>query len=115
MQKNVIFSLGNVALIDKIDSETSFFQSVLGGIGGRSRSFIPGVKLLIGSKLGKSVSINRILKFTLDELPVTLGFREKISDRNLNRFLERLGERQPVTMTGSSDGSVVKTSSIRLR
>jgi len=45
MHKNTTFSLGNIALIDKIDSETSFFASVLGGIGGRSKSFIPSVNI----------------------------------------------------------------------
>ncbi len=74
MTKNTAFSLGNVALIDKIDSETTFFASVLGGIGGRSRSFIPSVKLLISNKLNQSVSINKILDFTPDELLGTLGF-----------------------------------------
>jgi len=73
MHKNTTFSLGNIALIDKIDSETNIFASVLGGVGGRSRSFIPSVKLLISNKLNQSVSINKILDFTPDELLTTLG------------------------------------------
>ena len=67
MQNNTTFSLGNVALIDKIDSETAFLASILRGIGDRSRSFIPSVKLLISNKLNQSVSINKILDFTPDE------------------------------------------------
>ena len=85
MPQNKTFSLGNVALIDKIDSETAFLESVLGGIGGRRRSFIPYVKLLISNKLNQSVSINKILDFTLDELLATLGFTDKISERRLYR------------------------------
>jgi transposase len=98
MEKNVTFSIGNVALIDKIDSETNFFESVLLGISGRSRSFIPGVKLLISNKLNQSVSINKILDFTPDELLGTLGFDGTISDRSLYRILERLGARRPVIL-----------------
>jgi len=98
MPENTTFSLGNIALIDKIDLETTFFESVLGGIGGRSRSFIPSVKLLISNKLNQSVSINKILDFTPDELLGTLGFTDKISDRSLYRVLERLGERQPIVL-----------------
>jgi len=98
MPKNTTFSLGNVALIDKIDSETTFFESILGGIGGRSKSFIPSVKLLISNKLNQSVSINKILEFTPEELLTTLGFENKASDRSLYRVLERLGERQPVIL-----------------
>ena len=98
MPKNTTFSLGNVALIDKIDSETTFFESILGGIGGRSKSFIPSVKLLISNKLNQSVSINKILEFTPEELLTTLGFENKASDRSVYRVLERLGERQPVIL-----------------
>ena len=92
MPKNVTFSLGNIALIDKIDSETDFFESVLGNIGGRSRSLIPAVKLLISNKLNQSVSINKLLDFTPDELLKLIGFDDKISERSLYRVLERVGE-----------------------
>jgi len=98
MQQNVTFSLGNIALIDKIDSETDFFESVLRNIGGRSRSFIPAVKLLISNKLNQSVSINKLLDFTPDELLEIFGFEDRISDRSLYRVLERLGENQPVVL-----------------
>jgi transposase len=98
MHKNTTFSLGNIALIDKIDSETNFFASVLGGVGGRSKSFIPSVKLLISNKLNQSVSVNKILDFTPDELLTTLGFEGKISDRSLYRVLERLGERKSIIL-----------------
>ena len=98
MTKNVTFSLGNVALIDKIDAQTQFFESILGGIGGRSQTFIPSVKLLISNKLDQSVSVNKILDFAPDELLETLGFERKVSDRSLYRTLERLGERQPIIL-----------------
>jgi len=96
MAKNITFSLGNIALIDKIDSETDFFESVLGNIGGRSRSFIPAVKLLINNKLNQSVSINKLLDFTPDELLKLFGFEDRTSDQSLYRVLERVGENQPV-------------------
>ena len=98
MPKNVTFSLGNIALIDKIDSETNFFESVFGNIGGRSRSFIPTVKLLISNKLNQSVSINKLLDFTPDELLEIFGFEDRISDRSLYWVLERLGDNQPVVL-----------------
>jgi transposase len=56
------------------------------------------VKLLISNKLNQSVSINKILDFTPDELLTTLGFGDTISDRSLYRVLERLGERRPVIL-----------------
>ena len=96
MAKNLTFSLGNIALIDKIDSETGFFESMLGNIGGRSRSFIPAVKRLISNKLNQSVSINKVLDFTPDELLKLFRFEDRISERSLYRVLERVGENQPV-------------------
>ena len=98
MAKNITFSLGNIALIDKIDSETDFFEPVLGNIGGRSRSFIPAVKLLISNKLNQSVSINKLLDFTPNELLEIFGFEDRISDRSLYRVMERLGDNQPVVL-----------------
>lgn len=90
MAKNITFSLGNRALIDKIDSETDFLKSVPGDIGGRSRSFIPAVKLLIGNKLNQSVSIKKLLDFTPDGLLKLFVFEARISERSLCRVLERV-------------------------
>jgi transposase len=98
MHKNITFSLGNIALIDKIDSETRFFESVLEPISGRSKSFIPAVKLLISNKLNQSVSINKLLEFTPDELLKTLGFEDRISERSLYRVLERIGDGYPFVL-----------------
>jgi len=98
MAKNITFSLGNIALIDKIDAETDFSESVFGNIGGRSGSFIPAVKLLISNKLNQSVSINKILDFTPAEQLEIFGFEETISNRSLYRVLKRLGDNQPVVL-----------------
>ena len=45
--QNVTFSIGNIAVIDKIASQTDFFKSVFHNIGGKARDFIPLIKLLI--------------------------------------------------------------------
>jgi len=42
MPKNITSSLGNIALIVKIDAETEFFEFVLINIGGRD-GFVPKV------------------------------------------------------------------------
>ena len=93
MQKNVTFPIGTVALIDKIDSETGFFKKIFEPIMGKARTFIPSMKLLLNNKLGQSVSINRILDFTPEELQDLIGFKDNISERTLYRTLERIGER----------------------
>ena len=93
MKPNVTFGIGNVALIDKADASLGFFESVFGGIGGRARDFIPTVKLLMANKLEESIAIHRLLDFTPPEKLSILGFRQGISDRTLNRTLERMGEK----------------------
>lgn len=93
MKQNVTFSIGSVTLIDKADARTTFFKIVFEGIGGRARDFIPAVKLLMVNKLEESVAIHRILDFTPAEKLSMLGFKKGVSDRTLNRTLERLGEK----------------------
>lgn len=93
MRQNVTFSIGSIALIDKADVQTGFFKTVFYGLGGRARDFIPAIKLLMVNKLEESVAIHRLLDFIPMEKLSLLGFRKGISDRTLNRTLERLGEK----------------------
>lgn len=93
MKPNVTFSIGNIALIDKADAQTGFFKTVFEGLGGRARDFIPCVKLLMANKLEDSIAIHRVLEFTPVEKLSLFGFKKGISDRTLNRTLERLGEK----------------------
>ena len=93
MKQSVAFAIGAVALIDKADAQTDFFKSVFDGLGGRARDFVPAVKLLMVNKLEESVAIHRLLDFTPEEKLRLLGFRGAVSDRTLNRTLERLGEK----------------------
>ena len=93
-----VHPIGNVALIDKIDSETGFFKTVFEPVMGKARTFIPSVKLLMNNKLGPSVSINRILDFAPVEFQEIIGFNDNISERTLYRNLERCGERYPLIL-----------------
>lgn len=92
MKPNVTFPIGSVALIEKADAQTSFFSSVFGKLGGRAKEFIPCIKLLMANKLEESIAIHRLLDFTPKEKLQMLGFSKRISDRTLNRTLERLGK-----------------------
>ncbi len=92
MRQNVTFPIGAVALIDKADAKTGFFKAVFDGLGDRARDFIPAVKLLMVNKLEESMAICRLLDFTPKDKFEMLGFRKPVSDRTLNRTLERLGK-----------------------
>lgn len=84
--------------MDKIDAGTHFFDAVLGGLGGRAKTFIPSVKLLMANKLGQSLSLNRLMDFTPLEMLELLGFDKIQSDRTLYRTLERLGEQRSLVI-----------------
>lgn len=92
MKQNVTFPIGTVALIEKADDRTNFFNSVFAGLGGRAKDFIPTVKLLMVNKLGESYAVSRLLEFTPNEELELLGFENGVSDRTLNRTLERVGK-----------------------
>ena len=98
MRQNVTFPIGSVALIEKADAQTAFFNSVFWGLGGRARDFIPCIKLLMTNKLEESVAISRLPDITPKEKLDILGFKNPTSDRTLNRTLERIGENQQFVM-----------------
>lgn len=89
--ENVTFSIGNLALIDKIDARTGFLGKVFGNVGGRAQDFLPYVKLLLYNKLGNCDSISRLPDFTPSELASRMGFEGKVSRKQLYRTVERLG------------------------
>jgi len=48
MKPNVTYSIGNLAVIDKVNGELGgYFQYVFDGIGGKAKDFVPAVKLFM--------------------------------------------------------------------
>jgi hypothetical protein len=92
MKQNVTYSVGNLAVVDKVDGELSgYFQHVFGGIGGKSRDFIPMVKLFMYNRMGECLATNRFGDYPL-ELFTALGFESKPGDRSFYRMIERVGK-----------------------
>lgn len=90
--KNNSLPLGGLIILDKIDKEYCFFQSVFKGISGRMKDFIPLVKLHIYNKLTHSVSVHQILETYSYELMEHLNADKNLSERTLYRGLERIGK-----------------------
>jgi len=93
MKQNVTFSIGNVALINKVDDEYGYFNRIFGGIYGKAKNHIPSIKLFIQNRLSKCVSVNRLKDLYPTELFTKLGFSEIPSDRSLYREIERVGKK----------------------
>lgn len=96
--KNVTFSIGNLALIDKLDAQTNFFQKVFANVGGKAKNFTPCVKTLMYNKLGNCASINRVNDFLPRELLELLGFDGKPCTKQFYRTIERLGKHHAFTL-----------------
>jgi len=92
MKKNVTFSIGNLALIEKVDGDLNgYFESVFGGISGKANDFIPCVKLHMYNRLGDCLPVDRMDTYPI-ELLKKLRFKEQRSTRTFNRTLERIGK-----------------------
>jgi len=89
--KNVTFSLGSVAIIDKADVSFGFFDFLFSGIGGKAKNIKECAKLFAYNRLASCVSVNQICEIYPSELFEQLGFNEKPSERSLYRNLERIG------------------------
>lgn len=89
--KNVTFSLGSVAIIDKANCSFGFFDFLFNGIGGKAKNIKKCAKLFVYNRLTLCVSVNRLCEVYPFELFQQLGFGKIPSDRSLYRNLERIG------------------------
>ena len=91
MRTNTSFDAGSLILINKIDKEFKFFDSVLNGIIGKTKHLKQSVKVFVYNRLSKCVSLKKINQIYPIECFESLGFKEAPKDRTLNRDLERVG------------------------
>ena len=89
--KNITFSIGSVAIIDKADVSFDFFDFLFNGIGGKVKNLKECAKLFVYNRLAQCVSVNQICEIYPTELFEQFGFNEKPSERSLYRNLERIG------------------------
>ena len=93
MKNNVTFSIGNVAVIDKVNEKFGLFDALFDNIGCKAKNIKESAKLFVYNKLGDCVSINQLNPVYPEELFERLGFKKLPSDRTLYRNLERIGKR----------------------
>jgi transposase len=98
MRKNVAYSIGNLALIDKADAQLNgYLNKVFKGAGGKVKDFVNIVKLLIYNNLGDNLATSRLLHHP-DELFETMGFEDIPKERQLFRVIERVGKAFPIIL-----------------
>src|SRR3989344_5209543 len=91
--KNVTFSLGSVAIIDKVDDSFKFFDFLFNGLSGRAKGFKEFAKLFVYNRLTDCVSMSRLPEVYPSELFEQLGFAKKPSGRSLYRNMGRIGDK----------------------
>lgn len=98
MKQNVTYTIGNIALIDKINEKYGFFDSLFDGVFGRAKNVKETAKALISNRLSKCVSTHRLTDVYPEEFFCELGFSEKPKERGLYRNIERIGHRCSVLL-----------------
>jgi len=93
MRPNVTFSIGNLAAIEKANAQFGFIDEIFGGMEGKAKTLLPSIKLLIYNRLGECHAVSRLADVTPMELFSSVGALGPISDRTLNRSLERIGQK----------------------
>lgn len=92
MKNNTTLSIGSLALVDKVDAEHQFFESLFNGLGGRAKNLVSSTKLFIYNRLNQCFATNHLRSGYSPELFDLLKFKKMPSDRTLYRDLERLGK-----------------------
>lgn len=93
MRNNISFNVGMLILTKKADKEFNFFDSIFGGLRGKTKHLIESVKAFVNNRLDKCVSLSQITQSYQLEWFEFLGFKEIPRDRTLYRDLERIGEK----------------------
>lgn len=93
MKTNVTFSIGNLALIDKVDGKYRYFEYVFRDLCGKAKNLVSSTKLFVYNRLGDCAAVSRLSDVYPAELFDWLGFKTMPAERSLYRDLERLGEK----------------------
>lgn len=92
-RNNVTFSIGSVAIVDKVNALFKLFDGLFGKGFGKARTVKETAKALVCNRLDKCASINRLNEFYPLEFFELLGFKENPAERSLYRDVERIGMR----------------------
>ena len=95
MKQNVTFSIGNVAVIDKVNEEYQLFNKLFDNLGTKARNIKNSAKLFCYNRLGDCVSIDKLNSVYPEELFKQVGFKYVPAERSFYRDLNRIGQRVP--------------------
>ncbi len=92
MKSNVTFSIGSIALVEKINGRYHLFNFLFEKIDGKAKNLKETAKLLVTNRLDKCASIRQLPNLYPAEFYQELGFPKTPAERSTYRNLERIGE-----------------------
>lgn len=92
MKNNITFSVGNLALVQKLDGQYRYFDRLFSGIGGKAKNLVSSVKLFVHNRLGGCLATNHLTEFYPEELFALLNFKKIPGERTLYRDVSRVGK-----------------------
>ena len=95
MKQNVTFSIGNVAIIDKVNEKFGVFDHLFSNLNCKAKNIKSSAKLFSYNRLGDCVSINQLTSVYPEELFRRLSYKKMPADRSIYRDLDRIGQRFP--------------------
>lgn len=98
MKSNSSIPLGGIVLMKKVEKRFVAFKELFSGIGGKSKDFLPCIKLQVYNKLTHSVSTHQIVETYPEEIAEHTGINEMPAERGFYRALERVGKYFPIIM-----------------
>jgi len=98
MKSNVTFSIGSIALVEKINGRYRLFDFLFEKIGGKAKNLKETAKLLVVNRLDKCASIRQLPALYPAEFFQELGFPKTPAERNTYRNLERIGDYSPLLL-----------------
>ena len=93
MERNISFSIGPLALMERIESKFNLFGIIFEGLGGKAKNLKKSAKLFMYNKLAESIAICRLKDVYPNELFNEIGFIKEPNERAIYRDLARIGKK----------------------
>jgi transposase len=93
MEKNISFSIGPLALMERIENKFKLFEIIFEDLAGKAKNLKKSAKLFTYNKLAESIAICRLKEVYPYELFEEIGFKEEPNERAIYRDLARIGKK----------------------
>ena len=93
MEKNISFSIGPLALMERIENKFKLFGILFEDLAGKAKNLKKSAKLFTYNKLAESIAICRLKDVYPSELFSEIGFIKEPNERAIYRDLARIGKK----------------------